>query len=138
MLEEHITKRKDSRFIAREGSVAVVKCKFSSKSGVINDINRRGLSFRYLVTDFEHEEDSEELCELNIVCKPGGLSLSIGSCKIIKDNYIPPEYSFCLGLMRKCSVQFGDMKPAEKLRLEYFIKNFTEDSINEPSYITFS
>jgi len=137
-MEEHINKRKDSRFIAREESVAVVKCKSSSKSGVINDINRSGLAFRYLVTDFEHEEDSEELCELNIVCKPCGLSLSIGSCKIIKDNYIPPEYSFCLGLMRKCSVQFGDMTPAEKLRLEYFIKNFTEDSINEPSYITFS
>jgi len=138
MLEEHINKRKDSRFIANEGLVAVVKCKSSSKFGVINDINRRGLAFRYLVTDFECEEDSEELCELNIVCKPSGLSLSIGSCKIIKDNYIPPEYSFCLGLMRKCSVQFGDMTPADELQLEYFIENFTENSINEPSYITFS
>ena len=138
MMEEHINKRKDSRFIAREELVAVVKCKFSSKFGVINDINRRGLAFHYLVTDFEHEESSEEVCELNIVCKPSGLSLTIGSCKIIKDNYIPPEYSFCLGLMRKCSVQFGDMTPTEKSRLEYFIKNFTEGSMSESSYITFS
>ena len=124
-MEEHIDQRKNRRFIARDGSVAVVKYKFSSKFGMINDISRRGLAFHYLVTDFELEEDATELCEL------------IGPCKIIKDNYIPPEYSFCLGLMRKCSVQFGEMTPDQKLRLEYFIQNFTEGSINEPSYITF-
>ena len=138
MMEEQIDQRKDTRFIARDGSVAVVKYKFSSKFGIINDISKGGLAFRYLVTDFELEEDSKEPFELNIVCKPGGLPLSIGSCKIIKDNYIPPEYSFCLGLMRKCSVQFGELTPDQKLRLEYFIENFTEGSVSEPCYITFS
>jgi len=137
-MEEHIDQRKHTRFRARDGSVAVVKNKFSSKFGTINDISRRGLAFHYLVTDFELEEDSKDPCELNIVCKHSGLSLSIGSCRIIKDNYIPPEYSFCLGLMRKCSVQFGDMTPAQKSRLEFFIKNFTEGSINEPLYIAAS
>jgi len=138
MMEEQIDQRKDTRFIARDGSVAVVKYKFSSKFGIINDISKGGLAFRYLVTDFELEEDSKEPFELNIVCKPGGLPLSIGSCKIIKDNYIPPEYSFCLGLMRKCSVQFGELTPDQKLRLEYFIENFTEGSVSETCYITFS
>jgi len=137
-MEEHIDQRKNTRFIVREGSVAVVKYKFSSKFGIINDISRRGLAFHYLVTDFELEEDSKDPCELNVVCNPGALPLFIGPCKIIKDNYIPPEYSFCLGLMRKCSVQFGDMTPDQKLRLEYFIENFTEGSVREPSYITFS
>ena len=137
-MEEYFDQRKDTRFLAREGSIAVVRNKFSSKFGIINDISKGGLAFRYLVTDFELEEDSKEPFELNIVCKPGGLPLSIGSCKIIKDNYIPPEYSFCLGLMRKCSVQFGDMTPDQELRLEYFIKNFTKGSINEPFYITSS
>lgn len=138
MVKEHIEQRKDTRFIARDGSVAVVEYKFNSKFGIINDISKGGLAFRYLVTDFELEEDSKEPIKLNIVCKPGGLPLSIGSCKIIKDNYIPPEYSFCLGLLRKCSVQFGEMTPDQKLRLEYFIENFTEGSVSEPSYITFS
>jgi len=137
-MEEYFDQRKDTRFLAREGSIAVVRNRSSSKFGIINDISRGGLAFHYLVTDFELEEDSRKLSELNIVCKPGGLPLSIGSCKIIKDNYIPPEYSFCLGLMRKCSVQFGDMTPAQESRLEYFIKNFTRGSINEPSYISFS
>ena len=136
MIEEHINQRKDTRFTARDGSVAVVKHKHSSKFGIINNISRGGLAFRYLVTDFELEEDSKEQFELDIVCKSGGLPLCIGSCKIIKDNYVPPEYSFCLGLMRKCSVQFSEMTPDQKSRLEYFIENFTEGSVSEPSYIT--
>lgn len=138
MMEEHIDQRKDTRFIARDGSVAVVKNKFSSKFGIITDISRGGLAYRYLVTDFELEENSKELFKLNIVRKPGGPPLFFVSCKIIKDNYIPPEYSFCLGLMRKCSVQFAEMTPDQKLRLEYFIENFTEGSVREPYYITFS
>jgi hypothetical protein len=138
IMEEQLNQRKNTRFKARDGSVAVVKYKCSSKFGIINDISRGGLAFRYLVTDFDLEENSQELFELNIVCKPGGLPLLIGPCKIIKDNYIPPEYSICLGLMRKSSVQFGEMTPDQKLRLEYFIENFTEDSVSEPSYITAS
>ena len=137
MMEEHIDQRKNSRFRARDDSIAVVKDKNSSKFGIINDISRGGLAFRYLVTDFGPEEDSQELFDLKIICKPDEDPLFIGPCKIIKDHYIPPEYSFCLGLLRKCSVQFGEMTPAEKSRLEYFIKNFTEGSVSEPSYITF-
>lgn len=128
-MEKQRDQRKNRRFKAREGSVAALKFEICRKSGMITDISRGGLAFRYLAPDYEGEENLAGPSAINISYGANGVSLFSGPCKIVKDNYTPPEYSFCLGLIRKCSVQFGELTADQKSRLEYFITHFTKGSI---------
>jgi len=128
-MEKQRDKRKNRRFKAREGSVAALNFEICRKAGMITDISRGGLAFRYLASEYEGEENSAGPSAINISCGANGVSLFTGPCKVVKDNYTPPEYSFCLGLIRKCSVQFGELTADQQSKLEYFITYFTKGSI---------
>lgn len=132
-MEEQTDLRKDSRYQARDGSVAILRSDTSTKLGLITDISHGGLAFCYL--DLEHEEDFKSLLNVNIFREADGFSLFNVPCKIIMNNNSSYKKSIVLGPLRKCSVQFVELTSDKISQLEYFIENFTKDSSSESSKI---
>lgn len=129
-MEVRVERRRHKRFSARDGSIAALKKgKAGSKCGIITDISRGGLAFRYLA--YIHDQDKElvEQLEVDILYEVNHLFLLNMPCRIIQDNYIPPEYSFSLGLMRKCRIQFGELASYQIPPLEYFITHCTHCAV---------
>jgi hypothetical protein len=117
--------REYCRYRVRSVAVAAIN---DSKVGVIMDISRAGLAFRYI--DFNHG-DGESLSnstEVNIVHDSAGFSLLDVPCTIIREQYQLPGFYISSLKMNKCCLRFGPLTPNQESQLEYFIANFTDRS----------
>ena len=114
-----IDRRKYPRFLVAYGAVAALT---KSKLGKIRDISRGGLVFSYI--DYEDEDyvAARKSSEVNIIHDPG-FSLLHVPCKVIKDEYYPPDHHGLLK-MNKCRIQFYQLTPDQEAQLNYFIANF--------------
>lgn len=129
-MEVRVERRKHKRFSARDGSIAALKKNnINSKCGIITDISRGGLAFRYLAYIHDHDKEAEEQFEVDILYEVNHFFLLNMPCIIVQDNYIPPEYSFSLGLMRKCRIRFGTLASYQIPPLEYFLTHCTHCTV---------
>jgi len=120
--------REYKRFQVYYGVVAALKCETSVKAGLITDISKGGLSFRYLDLKISNREEpkwSSPEVKISWNTKKDFYIDSV-PCKVASDQSMPTEESYSYLPMRKCSVTFGEMTPEQMSQVEYFIKNFTK------------
>jgi len=91
--------------------------------GIITEISKEGLVFRYIHEDSEDKKIANE--PLTVSIYKNGFSLLNVPCRIIKDNDILPEYYLSSAKMQKCHIQFEDLAEDQKSQLDYFIAHFT-------------
>jgi len=119
--------REYRRYRVRSVAIAALN---DSKVGVIMDISRAGLAFRYI--DF-NDGDGEPLkgsTEVNIVDDSADFLLLDLPCTIIREQYQLPGFYISTLQMNKCCLRFGPLTPNQESQLEYFIANFTDRSIS--------
>lgn len=125
-MERQTDRRKYPRFKVRDNLAAKMQ-NDRSKLGIITDISRGGLAFRYIEFD-KHEIDLKEQVELAIICSTDNFYWHDVPCEIIMDGHSPPEYSFSSLSMRKCHVQFDEMTSDQIFQMEDFIVKYTYTS----------
>jgi len=113
-------RRQQKRFKAAEGAFAALVDQ-ESRLGQIKDISSQGLSFRYI----DSHEKLENASELKIIVGNRGLYLDKVPFKIISDFQIESEFSFSRVNMRQIGLEFGELTPGQRNRLDRFIKHHT-------------
>ena len=113
-------RRLQKRFKAAEGAFAALVDQ-ESRLGQIKDISPHGLSFRYI----DSHEKLENASELKIILGKRGLYLDKVPFKIISDFKIESEFSFSRVNMRQIGLEFGELTPGQRNRLDRFIKHHT-------------
>ena len=113
-------RRQQKRFKAQEGAFAALVAQ-ESRLGQIKDISIRGLSFRYI----DSHEKLENADALKIILGDEGLYLDNVPFKKISDFEIENEFSFSRIKMRQIGLEFGDLTPGQRDRLNRFIKHHT-------------
>jgi len=88
--------------------------------GRLIDIGMDGLAFAYL----DIEKRPRKSLELDIFSKDGGFYLQKVPCETISDLKAY-ESPFGPIIMRKCTVQFGDLTPHQISQLQQFIQDHT-------------
>jgi DNA-binding cell septation regulator SpoVG len=117
-------RRQQKRFKAEEGAFAALVAR-ESRLGQIKDISIRGLSFRYI----DNDEKPGDADELKIILGNQGLYLDNVPFKKISDFEIKNEYSFSTIKMRQIGLEFGELTPGQRSRLNQFIKYHTIDEV---------
>ena len=113
-------RRQQKRFRAQEGAFAALVAQ-ESRLGQIKDISIRGLSFRYI----DGHEKLENADALKIILGDQGLYLDNVPFKKISDFEIENEFSFSRIKMRQIGLEFGELTPGQRDRLNRFIKHHT-------------
>lgn len=113
-------RRQQKRFKAAEGAFAALVDQ-ESRLGQIKDISSHGLSFRYI----DSHEKLVNASELKIILGNRGLYLDKVPFKIVSDFEIESEFSFSRVNMRQIGLEFGDLTPGQKDRLDRFIEHHT-------------
>ena len=113
-------RRQQKRFKAAEGAFAALVDQ-ESRLGQIKDISSHGLSFRYI----DSHEKLVNASELKIILGNRGLYLDKVPFKIISDFQIESEFSFSRVGMRQIGLEFGELTPGQRNRLDRFIKHHT-------------
>jgi hypothetical protein len=113
-------RRQQKRFKVQEGAFAALVDQ-ESRLGQIKDISVHGLSFRYI----DSSEKLENASELKIILGNQGLYLDKVPFKKICDFEIESEFSFSTVKMRQIGLQFGELTPGQRSRLDRFIKKHT-------------
>ena len=113
-------RRQQKRFRAQEGAFAALVAQ-ESRLGQIKDISIRGLSFRYI----DSHEKLENADALKIILGDEGLYLDNVPFKKISDFEIENEFSFSRIKMRQIGLEFGELTPGQRNRLNQFIEHHT-------------
>lgn len=113
-------RRQQKRFRVQEGAFAALVAQ-ESRLGQIKDISIRGLSFRYI----DGHEKLENADALKIILGDEGLYLDNVPFKKISDFEIENEFSFSRIKMRQIGLEFGELTPGQRDRLNRFIKHHT-------------
>lgn len=113
-------RRQQKRFKAAEGAFAALVDQ-EGRLGQIKDISSHGLSFRYI----DSHEKLVNASELKIILGNRGLYLDKVPFKIVSDFEIESEFSFSRVNMRQIGLEFGDLTPGQKDRLDRFIEHHT-------------
>lgn len=121
------------RFQVRYGTVAALECASHVKAGLVTDISRDGLSFRYLDHGIDNQEEPNWPSHKLKISWNAKKDFYIDKvpCEILSDRLMPVKESYSYVPMRKCSVRFGEMTPGQRSKVEYFIENFTKDSTDK-------
>ena len=122
-MKQGFDRRGHRRFRVRSVAVAALN---DSRIGIIMDISRSGLAFRYI--DFNHDvgELLQEPTEISIVHDTADFSLLDLPCTITREQHQLPGFYISSLKMNKCCVRFGALTPNQESQLEYFIVHFTE------------
>ena len=110
--------RRHTRFNVQSGAIASPSL---TVMGQIVNVSKEGLVFRYVAS----RQRSNESMTLNITLTDGSFRVDWMPFKVVWD--VPAPESYCYGpiSLRYCGVQFGDLTDHQRLRLHYFIKNYT-------------
>jgi len=125
-VKQGIDQRGCRRFRVRSVAVASLN---DSRIGIIIDISRSGLAFRYI--DFNHGagELLQETMVVSIVHDTADFSLLDLPCTIIREQHQLPGFYISSLKMNKCCLRFGALTPNQKSKLEYFITHYTEHPV---------
>ena len=120
MKNQNSSREKQTPLQAKDAAYAALH---GSKVGIITDINREGLSFRYFHDATQVEDDTHRVLTLSIFNQDGFLLCHV-PCKIISDDSMLSEYTFSLVKMYKCSLLFGELTVDQQSQLDSFIAHF--------------
>lgn len=120
--EANFTERREhKRYRVKEGAF-IVNC---GKSGLITDISEGGLTFRYV----DRKRWSDEPCELDIVFDADDFYLDRVPCKTVSDLDASSALPDNAKVIKRHSIQFGELTPSQKTLLAYFIENHTDGEL---------
>lgn len=123
LMKNHCSQReKLTPFHAKDATYAAL---YGSKIGIITDINREGLSFRYFHDATQVEDDTQKELTVSIF-NQDGFSLRHIPCKVITDDSMLSEYTFSLVKMYQCTLQFGVLTFDQQSQLVSFIIHFNK------------
>jgi hypothetical protein len=126
-MKQEVDLREYRRYRVKSVAVAALN---DSKVGVIMDISRAGLAFRYI--DFNPDDGDGELLEgsteVSIVHDNAGFSLLDLPCTIIREQHQLAGFYISSMQMNKCCLRFGPLTPNQESQLVYFLANFTDRS----------
>jgi hypothetical protein len=123
-MQKHAERRKYPRLPATYGAVATLG---KSKFGMITDISRSGLAFRYIASGHK-EEFFVEFPTISIAYNAAGFAMRNIPCQIIRDFLRTTEPYSKPPIKKTCCIQFDPLTPVQRLQLHYFIANFTEEA----------
>ena len=115
-----VERRQQPRYKAVEGVFAAL-VNHNSKLGQIKDISQNGLSFRYI----DSGDPPDEATELKIIVGERGVYLDHLPFKKVNDFEIKNEYTFSALKMRQIGLQFGELTPQQRFRVERLVQNHT-------------
>jgi len=135
-----VERREHLRFKVKDGSFAVLRSrptmpgqtngdgmdnaeltKSSTKLAKVIDISGNGLAFYYI----ESQNRSNELAELDLIFANDAFYLDKILIKRIIDFTIDPAIRLSSFLIRRCGVQFSQLKPDQRTSLGYFLRTYT-------------
>ena len=122
-----IERRKHRRFYAETGAAAVFRRPWpdASKLGQIIDISMDGLAFRYTASG----ERLHESHQLEIVWGDCSARCENIPFRVISELKTPNEAPLNTIGMKRARVQFGELRPDQISKLEYFIQNHTTGEV---------
>ena len=112
-------KRKYKRFKGKEGASAVLY-KRDNIIGMIIDISRGGLAFRYM----DEAKETRGTSQLGLFFTGEEFYLQIVQINTIYDVEEAHKVSFSNLRMRRCGVKFGKLTDYEAFLLKHFIGNY--------------
>ena len=133
-------RREHKRFKVKDGSFAVLRSRraipgqmngesmdnaelgeLSTKLAKIIDISGNGLAYYYI----ESQNRSNELVELDLIFANDAFYLGKILIKRVVDFTIDPTSRLSSFVIRRCGVQFSQLKLNQRTRLDYFLRNYT-------------
>jgi hypothetical protein len=120
-------RRKYPRFQVEDVAVAILG---KTKVGIITDISKGGLAFRYIGFDQEDEEHVTGSLEVKTFSDVADFYLLDIPYAITRKHTMPSEYYLSTLCMKKCCLQFGGLNPKQITQLEYFIDLFANPAPN--------
>ena len=112
--------RKHTRFRVKDGAFAVSRTPYR-ELWPIEDISKEGLSFRYL----EERNGPSRLSELDILTRDNRFYLENLPLEIVSDVEFSKDSLLGYKTIRRCGVQFGKLKEAQKSQLDDFLRTRT-------------
>ncbi len=120
--ERLIEQRRHRRYRVKEGAFAVIRKQADTQTlGQIIDISGGGLAFKY----FANGKPSNGRHKLDIFFAGFGIQLKNLSFQTVSDLPIDNQISFSSIKMRRCGLQFKDLKSKHRLQIEDFIQSYT-------------
>jgi hypothetical protein len=113
-----LERRESTRFQVQQGAFVALGPEYE-KVGQIIDMSMGGLSFRYMA----EYDVSTEAAELDIFMNDNGFYLKSVPFDTVSDCEPPENIPFSSIATRRCSVQFRELSPGQKSRLEAFIQH---------------
>ncbi len=114
-------RRRCIRLQTRKGAAAALG---GSRTGMIADISREGLSFRFIGSAHENQKMQQRSSTVSIIYDD--FILTDLHCTIVTDRYLLKRYATYLSLnLFKCCIQFKKMAANQKSHLEYFMLNYS-------------
>jgi len=117
---ERVERRGDKRFHASTGAFAVLGPN-STKVGRVIDISLSGLAFRHA----DQEEPLDGLNELDVFMIDDDFHVNKIPFEAVSDFEMTNEGTLAFMRTRQSGLRFGELTPAQRSRLEYFIQNHT-------------
>lgn len=124
-MKKQTDQRKHCRFKVRTGVGAALN---ESKMGAIANISRGGLALSYIDLGSEDNKGPQGPPQISIVHEDG-FSLENVPCRILgEDSFTPPNLYSSINI-NQCRIQFGQLTPEQKAKLENFLNYFTDSPI---------
>ncbi|MBU0484658.1 MAG: PilZ domain-containing protein [Proteobacteria bacterium] len=114
-------RRKYKRYQVKNGAYTVN----STKPGLIIDIGMGGLAFRYI----DRKDWPEESFELDIVFDDKGFRLAAIPYTVVSDSITDNDFSSENMVVKRRSVQFGNLSSDQVSKLQKFIDHNTTAEI---------
>jgi len=98
------------------------------KRGIVTNVSREGFAFRYIDNADLYLKLFQGSFLVNIV--HDDYALYNIPCRSIMDCYSLSDYYISTLKMNKCCLYFRPLTPEQKLEIEFFIANCTDDQIS--------
>ena len=116
-----IDKRKDIRYWVKDHILVNLRSESKSNLGQLLDISKGGLAFYY----FANAKKPKNYSELGIFPSNDDFAIARIPCKTVSDTKMINESPFGTKILRRHSIRFENLTPAQKIKMDYFLRNYT-------------
>ena len=116
-----IDKRKHIRYWVKDLILVNLRSESKSNYGQLLDISKGGLALYY----FANAKKPKNYSELGIFPSNGDFAIERIPCNTVSDTEMINESPFGTKILRRHSICFENLTPAQKVKLDYFLRNYT-------------
>ena len=113
-------RRKEQRFLAKRGAVALMES-IHSKLGQVEDVSMGGLSFRYM----QIKKESALFDAVHLFFPRYDFFIKQIPMRVVTDIEELNQSPFQTITVRRCGIQFLELSTALRTELDFFLKNYT-------------